>query len=81
MNDPDFSFKMQAYDPVFNELNSLQTQYDTFTNKIQADYSNFQMADALSKGDYTNATKYYTDLNNYNQAILKVEPNYNGNYT
>jgi hypothetical protein len=33
------------------------------------------MADALSKGDYTNATKYYTDLNNYNQAILKVEPN------
>jgi hypothetical protein len=75
MNDPDFSFKMQAYDPVFKELNSLQTQYDTFTNKIQADYSNFQMADALSKGDYTNATKYYTDLNNYNQAILKVEPN------
>lgn len=72
---PDFNFKMQAYAPVFNELNSLQTQYDTFTNKIQADYSNFQMADALSKGDYTNATKYYTDLNNYNQAILKVEPN------
>jgi len=75
MDNPDFNFKMQAYAPVFNELNSLQTQYDTFTNKIQADYSNFQMADALSKGDYTNATKYYTDLNNYNQAILKVEPN------
>jgi hypothetical protein len=75
MNDPDFSFKMQAYAPVFNELNSLQTQYDTFTNKIQADYSNFQMSEALAKGDYTNATKYYTDLNNYNQAILKVEPN------
>lgn len=65
-------------DDYISDITSLDTltkQYDTFTNKIQADYSNFQMSEALAKGDYTNATKYYTDLNNYNQAILKVEPN------
>ena len=66
---------IDTYIDDVTSLDTLTKQYETFTNKIQADYSNFQMADALSKGDYDSATKYFTDLNNYNQAILSVEPN------
>jgi len=57
-----------------NQLNSLNTQYDLLTNQVQADYSNFQMADALSKGNFTDAAKYYTDLQNYNNSALKLDP-------
>ena len=62
------------YASNFNQLNSLNTQYDLLTNQVQADYSNYQMADALSKGNYTDAAKAYTDLQKYNQNILTSDP-------
>ena len=62
------------YSNNVNQLNSLNTQYDLLTNQVQADYSNFQMADALSKGNFTDAAKYYTDLQNYNNSALKLDP-------
>ena len=63
------------YSNNVTQLNTLNTQYDLLTNQVQADYSNYQMADALAKGNYQDAAKSYTDLQKYNQSILASDPN------
>jgi hypothetical protein len=57
---------MKSYD--------LQNQIGTLSTQIQADYTNYQLSDALSKGDWSSATKYFTDLNNYNNALVSYDP-------
>lgn len=74
-NDATFMNQLDAYKPVFDEMAKTTQQYDLLNNQTQADYSNFQMTDAISKGNYADAAKYYQDLQTYNQDTLKIDPN------
>jgi len=59
---------------VLDQAVNYQSYYDVLTNQIQADYAQFQMTDAITKGDYTAAAEFNKQFNNYNESIAKVAP-------
>jgi len=57
------------------DLGSLQKSYELGVNKILAENAEFKMTEAISRGNFTEASNFYTELENFNKDILELDPN------
>ena len=57
------------------QANTLQKQLDGLYANFGATSSNFDLMDALEKGDFDTASKAYKNLNTYNAVYAQVNPN------
>jgi tetratricopeptide (TPR) repeat protein len=57
------------------ELGSLQKSYELGANKILAENAEFKMTEAIARGNFTEASNFYTELENFNKDILELDPN------
>ena len=57
------------------ELGSLQKSYELGASKILAENADFKMTEAIARGDFTEASNFYNELENFNKGILKLDSN------
>jgi len=57
------------------ELGSLQKSYELGASKILAENADFKMTEAIARGDFTEASNFYNELENFNKGILELDSN------
>jgi tetratricopeptide (TPR) repeat protein len=57
------------------DLGSLQKSYELGANKILAENAEFKMTEAIARGNFTEASNFYNELENFNKDILELNPN------
>jgi hypothetical protein len=57
------------------ELGSLQKSYELGAGKILAENADFKMTEAIARGDFTEASNFYNELENFNKGLLKLDSN------
>ena len=57
------------------DLGSLQKSYELGANKILAENAEFKMTEAIVRGNFTEASNFYKELENFNKGILELDPN------
>jgi tetratricopeptide (TPR) repeat protein len=57
------------------DLGSLQKSYELGANKIFAENAEFKMTEAIARGNFTEASNFYKELENFNKDILELDPN------
>ena len=57
------------------DLGSLQKSYELGANKILAENAEFKMTEEIAKGNFTEASNFYKELENFNKDILELDPN------
>lgn len=57
------------------DLGSLQKSYELGANKILAENADFKMTEAIARGNFTEASNFYNELENFNKGLLKIDSN------
>ena len=58
-----------------NELGQLNKNYELGVGKVLAENAEFKMTDAIARGDYTEASKFYNEFKGINKSLLDIDPN------
>jgi hypothetical protein len=58
-----------------DEVGQLSKNYELGVGKVLAENTDFKMTDAIARGDFTEASKFYNDLENINKSLLEIDPN------
>lgn len=58
-----------------DEVGQLSKSYELGVGKVLAENADFKMTDAIARGDFTEASKFYNDLENINKSLLEIDPN------
>jgi hypothetical protein len=58
-----------------DEVGQLSKSYELGVGKVLAENTDFKMTDAIARGDFTEASKFYNDLENINKSLLEIDPN------
>jgi hypothetical protein len=58
-----------------DEVGQLNKNYELGVGKVLAENTDFKMTDAIARGDFTEASKFYNDLENINKSLLEIDPN------
>jgi len=57
------------------EVGQLNKSYELGMGKVLAENADFKMTDAIARGDFTEASKFYNELENFNKGLLEIDPN------
>lgn len=58
-----------------DEVGQLSKSYELGVGKVLAENANFKMTDAIARGNFTEASNFYNDLENINKGLLDIDPN------
>jgi hypothetical protein len=58
-----------------DEVGQLSKSYELGVGKVLAENTDFKMTDAIARGNFTEASKFYNDLENINKSLLEIDPN------
>jgi tetratricopeptide (TPR) repeat protein len=62
------------YISTVDEIGQLQKSYELGASKVLAENADFKMTEAIARGDFTEASNFYHDLENFNKGILELDP-------
>lgn len=74
-NNPESKTLIDQYISKLDEVGQLNKNYELGVGKVLAENAEFRMTDAIAKGDFTEASKFYNELETYNKQILSLDPN------
>jgi hypothetical protein len=74
-NNPESKGLIDEYISKLDEVGQLNKSYELGVGKVLAENADFRMTDAISKGNFTEASKFYNELETYNKQILSLDPN------
>jgi hypothetical protein len=74
-NNPESKGLIDDYISKLDEVGQLNKSYELGVGKVLAENADFKMTDAIAKGDFTEASKFYNELETYNKQILSLDPN------
>jgi hypothetical protein len=74
-NNPESKGLIDDYISKLDEVGQLNKSYELGVGKVLAENADFRMTDAIAKGDFTEASKFYNELETYNKQILSLDPN------
>jgi hypothetical protein len=74
-NNPESKGLIDEYISKLDEVGQLNKSYELGVGKVLAENADFRMTDAIAKGDFTEASKFYNELETYNKQILSLDPN------
>ena len=63
------------YISKINEVGQLSKSYELGVGKVLAENADFKMTEAIARGNFTEASKFYNDLENFNKTVLEIDPN------
>jgi hypothetical protein len=66
---------IDGYISKLDEVGQLNKNYELGVGKVLAENADFKMTDAIARGDFTEASKFYNDLENINKSLLEIDPN------
>ena len=58
-----------------DEVGQLSKNYELGLGKVLAENADFKMTDAIARGDYTEASKFYNEFESINEHLLDIDPN------
>ena len=73
-NNPESKGLIDEYIAKLDEVGQLNKSYELGVGKVLAENADFKMTDAIAKGDFTEASKFYNELETYNKQILSLDP-------
>ena len=73
-NNPESKGLIDEYISKLDEVGQLNKSYELGVGKVLAENADFRMTDAIAKGDFTEASKFYNELETYNKQILSLDP-------
>jgi hypothetical protein len=74
-NNPESKGLIDEYISKLDEVGQLNKSYELGVGKVLAENADFKMTEAIAKGDFTEASKFYNELETYNKQILSLDPN------
>ena len=63
------------YISKLDEVGQLSKSYELGVGKVLAENADFKMTDAIARGNFTEASKFYNELENINKSLLEIDPN------
>jgi hypothetical protein len=58
-----------------DEVGQLSKSYELGVGKVLAENADFKMTDAIARGDFTEASKFYNEFEGINKHLLDIDPN------
>lgn len=58
-----------------NEVGQLSKSYELGVGKVLAENTELKMTDAIARGDFVEASKFYNEFENLNKTLLELDPN------
>jgi len=58
-----------------DEVGQLSKSYELGLGKVVAENADFRMTDAIARGDFTEASKFYNEFEDINKHLLNIDPN------
>jgi hypothetical protein len=58
-----------------DEVGQLSKSYELGLGKVVAENADFRMTDAIARGDFTEASKFYNEFEGINKRLLDIDPN------
>lgn len=74
-NNPESKALIDDYISKLDEVGQLSKSYELGVGKVLAENADFKMTDAIAQGNFTEASKFYNDLENINKGLLEIDPN------
>jgi hypothetical protein len=74
-NNPESKNLIDTYISKMDEIGQLNKSYELGVGKVLAENADFKMTDAIARGNFTEASKFYNDLENINKDLLEIDPN------
>jgi predicted translin family RNA/ssDNA-binding protein len=74
-NKPESKGLIDEYISKLDEVGQLNKSYELGVGKVLAENADFRMTDAIAKGNFTEASKFYNELENINKSLLEIDPN------
>jgi len=74
-NNPESKGLIDEYISKLDEVGQLNKSYELGVGKVLAENADFKMTEAIAKGDFTEASKFYNELETFNKQILSLDPN------
>jgi hypothetical protein len=63
------------YISKLDEVGQLSKSYELGAGKVLAENADFKMVNAIAQGNFTEASKFYNELENINKSLLEIDPN------
>ena len=74
-NSPESKASIDAYISKVDEIGQLNKSYELGVGKVLAENNDFKMVNAIAQGNFTEASKFYNELENVNKSLLEIDPN------
>lgn len=74
-NNPESKVLIDDYISKIDEIGQLNKSYELGVGKVLGETTEFKMNEAISRGDFTEASKFYNELENINKGLLEIDPN------
>jgi hypothetical protein len=58
-----------------DEVGQLSKNYELGVGKVLAENTDLKMTDAIARGDFVEASKFYNEFENLNKTLLELDPN------
>jgi predicted translin family RNA/ssDNA-binding protein len=74
-NNPESKALIDDYISKIDEVGQLSKSYELGVGKVLAENNDFKMVNAIAQGNFTEASKFYNELENVNKSLLEIDPN------
>jgi hypothetical protein len=74
-NNPESKALIDDYISKIDEVGQLSKSYELGVGKVLAENTDFNMVNAIAQGNFTEASKFYNELENVNKSLLEIDPN------
>jgi hypothetical protein len=74
-NNPESKALIDDYISKLDEVGQLSKSYELGVGKVLAENNDFKMVNAIAQGNFTEASKFYNELENINKSLLEIDPN------
>jgi hypothetical protein len=74
-NNPESKALIDDYISKLDEVGQLSKSYELGVGKVLAENTDFKMVSAIAQGNFTEASKFYNELENINKSLLEIDPN------
>jgi len=74
-NNPESKVLIDDYISKLDEVGQLSKSYELGVGKVLAENADFKMVSAIAQGNFTEASKFYNELENINKSLLEIDPN------
>jgi hypothetical protein len=74
-NNPESKNLIDDYISKMDEIGQLNKSYELGVGKVLAENADFKMTEAIARGNFTEASNFYNELENFNKGILELDPN------